>query len=138
MTIDFKAQWAKRRWWLNLILLFSLFMTFLYSPFDVVFKPLPQDQDVWFGYMFHGWQAKVGGMVHWVVYAALAWGLWTMKSWAWWLGSLYSTQVAVAMLMWPLLHKGTASWPAALLAGAIFAVPAIAFWRARSQFGRPA
>ncbi len=109
-------------------------MTFIYSPFDVVFKPLAQDEDVWFGYMFYGWAAKIGGLVHWVVYGALAWGLWKMAPWAWWLACLYSTQVAIAMFAWPLLNAEEAGLTGALIAGALFAIPAIAFWRARSQF----
>ncbi|MEM8766731.1 MAG: hypothetical protein AAGE43_04760 [Pseudomonadota bacterium] len=131
--MDLKADWAKRSWWLNLVLLFCLFMTFLYSPFDVVLKPLAEDEDVWLGYMFTGWAAKAGGVVHWVVYGALAWGLWFMRPWAWWLGSLYSTQVAIAMFLWPLFHAQS-SWVGALTAGALFAIPAIAFWRSRDQF----
>jgi len=136
MTIQtaLKTQWAKRPWWLNLVLLFCLYMTFVYSPFDVVFKPLAADEDVWLGFMFYGWQAKVGGVVHWIVYAALAWGLWGMKPWAWLLGSLYATQVAVAMLLWPLLQTGTDGLLGGVVAGAIFAIPAIAFWRARPLF----
>ncbi len=134
MSLDVKAEWARRSWWLNLILLFSLYMTFIYSPFDVVFKPLAEDQDVWLGYTFTGVAAKVGGVVHWVVYGALAWGLWWMRPWAWWLGSLYATQVAIAMFIWPLFHQEDAGWLGAALAGGIFAVPAVAFWRAGAQF----
>ncbi len=137
MAIDLKAQWAKRPWWLNVILLFSLYMTFIYSPFDVLLKPLAEDEDVWFGYMFHGTAAKVGGAVHWVVYAALAWGLWNMTSWAWLLGSLYATQVAIAMFLWPLLQLNSGSWLGASIAGVAFAIPAIAFWRSRTLFSQP-
>lgn len=134
MALDIKAEWAKRPWWLNLILLFALYMTFVYSLFDVVLKPLAEDEDVWLGLMFHGWAAKVGGVVHWVVYAALAWGLWHMKRWVWLLGSLYTSQVAVAMLLWPLMQTDSGSLMSALIAGALFAVPAIAFWRSKALF----
>ena len=130
----FKTQWAKRPWWLNLVLLFCLYMTFIYSPFDVLFKPLATDEDVWFGFVFHGWQAKVGGVVHWVVYAVLAWGLWTMKPWVWLVGSLYATQVALAMFLWPLIQQGSAGLLGGAIAGALFAVPAVAFWRSRPLF----
>ena len=131
-----KAQWARRPVWLNLVLLFCLYMTFIYSPFDVLFKPLGDDEDVWFGFVFYGWQAKVGGVVHWLVYAALAWGLWAMKPWVWLLGSLYATQVAIAMFLWPLIQTGSAGLLGAVIAGALFAVPAIAFWRGRHLFQR--
>jgi len=134
MGLDLTAQWARRPWWLNLILLFSLFMTFIYSPFDVALKPLAEDEDVWFGIMFHGTAAKVGGVVHWLVYAALAWGLWKMAPWAWLLGSLYTTQVAIAMFVWPILQNQSNSLVGAMIAGALFALPAIAFWRSRELF----
>lgn len=134
MSIDIKAEWLKRPVWLNLVLLFCLYMTFVYSPFDVLFKPLEEDEDVWLGLMFYGWQAKLGGIVHWLVYGALAFGLWFMKPWAWLLGSLYFTQVAVAMFLWPILQRGIESWPGALIAAALFAVPAVAFWRCKALF----
>ncbi|HEY5645671.1 MAG TPA: hypothetical protein VIS76_07015 [Pseudomonadales bacterium] len=134
MNMDLTAEWARRPWWLNLILLFCLFMTFIYSPFDVVFKPVADDQDVWFGYMFTGIAAKIGGVLHWIVYAALAWGIWRMAPWAWWLGSLYATQVALAMFLWPLLN-GMGGWAYSVVAGALFAVPAVALWRSRTRFG---
>ena len=135
MAFDLKSEWAKRPWWLNVVLLFCLYMTFIYSPFDVVFKPLADDEDVWLGYMFTGWAAKVGGVVHWLVYGALAWGIWTMRPWGWWLGSLYATQVAIAMFVFPLLYGGEgSSWIGALVAGGLFAIPAIAFWRSRALF----
>lgn len=134
MAFDVKAEWAKRPWWLNLILLFSLYMTFVYSVFDVVLKPLDEDEDVWLGVMFTGWAAKVGGVVHWIVYGALAWGIWFMRPWAWWLGSLYATQVAIAMFTWPLLQNPDGGWVPSVVAGSLFAVPAVAFWRSRALF----
>lgn len=129
-----KTQWALRPWWLNLVLLFSLYMTIVYSPFDVLLKPLAEDEDVWFGYMFTGVAAKVGGVVHWLVYAALTWGLWKMAPWTWLLGSLYATQVAIAMFVWPLLQSNASGLLGASVAGMLFATPAIAFWRSRSLF----
>ena len=127
-----KAEWARRPWWINLVLLFCVYMTFIYSPFDVVLKPLAEDEDVWLGLMLYGTAAKIGGAVHWIVYAALAWGLWRMTSWAWWLASLYATQVAIAMLLWPVFQgRGLLG---GLIAGAIFAIPAVAFWRGRKHF----
>ena len=134
MAIDLKAEWAKRPWWLNLILIFCLFMTLGYSIFDVVLKPLEHDEDVWLGVMFTGWAAKVGGVLHWIVYGALAWGLWHMRPWAWWLGSLYTTQVAIAMFAWPILNDESRGLLLPALIGALFAIPAIAFWRSRALF----
>ena len=131
--MDVRAEWAKRSWWLNGIMLFSLFMVFIYTPFDVGLKPVAEDEDVWFGYMFTGWAAKVGGLVHAVVYGLLGWGLWKMRPWVWWVGSLYLTQVAIAMFLWPLFNEQGTLLTAAI-AGGIFSIPAIAFWRAKDQF----
>lgn len=134
MAFDLKAEWARRPWWLNVIGLFCLYMTVIYSPFDVVGKPLAQDEDVWLGIIFTGWAAKIGGVLHWIVYAALTWGIWKLAPWAWWLGSLYATQVALAMLLWPILNEA-GGWPYAIVAGGLFSIPAVAFWRARKVFG---
>lgn len=136
MALSMKAEWEKRPWWLNLILLFCLFMTFAYSIFDVVLKPVAEDEDVWLGFVFTGWGAKIGGVVHWIVYAALAWGIWHLRPWAWWLGSLYTTQVAAAMFLWPLLQN-EGSLLTSSIAGLLFAVPAVAFWRSRPLFRGP-
>jgi hypothetical protein len=109
-------------------------MTFIYSPFDVVLKPMAEDEDVWFGFMFHGWAAKVGGVVHWLVYAALAWGLWRMEAWVWILGSLYTSQVALAMFLWPIMQTDSGSLISSLIAGGLFGIPAVAFWRSKPLF----
>ena len=77
--------------------------------------------------------AKVGGMAHFFVYAAIGWGLWKMRPWVWWVGSLYLTQVAIAMFLWP-LFQSQGGWIGAVIAGTLFAIPAIAFWRAKDQF----
>ncbi len=131
---DLKTEWAKRSWWMNLIMLFSAYMVIIYTPFDVGLKPIAEDEDVWFGYTFTGVAAKVGGLLHTIVYGALAWGLWKMRPWAWWLGSLYLTQVALAMFLWPLFNDRGGILTAAI-AGGLFAIPAVAFWMARDQFG---
>ena len=65
---------------------------------------------------------------------ALAWGLWKMRPWVWWVGSLYLTQVALAMFLWPLFNDQGGILTAAI-AGGLFAIPAVAFWMARDQFG---
>ena len=134
MAFQIKQEWAKRPVWLNIVLLFCLYMTFIYSPFDVLFKSVATDEDVWLGLVFHGWQAKVGGVMHWLVYGALAWGLWHMTSWAWWLGSIYATQVMLAMFLWPVFTLDPPNWTGGVIAGLLFALPAIAFWRSRALF----
>ena len=72
MTI---ANWlreglARRPLWMNAILAFCTYMTFIYLPWDVFIKPLEVDQEVWFGVLFTGWAAKAGALLHWFVYGA--------------------------------------------------------------------
>ena len=39
----------QRAWWANALLAFCLYMTIVYLPFDLFFKPLAQDQEVCLG-----------------------------------------------------------------------------------------
>ena len=52
------ANLKSRPVWMNLVLLFCAFMTFIYMPFDMFLKPVAEDQEVWFGIMLTGWAAK--------------------------------------------------------------------------------
>ena len=61
---------------MNALMLFCAYMTFIYLPWDVLLKPLSEDQEVWFGLLFTGWAAKAGGVLHWYVYGAGFWGFW--------------------------------------------------------------
>ena len=127
-------QWRKRVWWLNLLLLFCLYMTFLYMPYDVIWKSVAQDEDVWFGITLHGWPAKAGGVLHWFIYGAGAFGLWHSKSWIWPWAALYVTQVSIAMLLWNLLDPRGDGVLAGMVAASVFAIPAVALWRGRAHF----
>lgn len=119
--------------WMNAILAFCLFMSFVYVPFDLFLKPVEQDQEVWFGFMLTGWWAKATAPLHWAIYAAGAWGFWHMKRWLHPWAALYVAQVAVGMLVWSLLdERGSAlGGGVAFLA---FGALAVALWRARDQF----
>ena len=44
--------------WMNGLLAFCAYMTFIYMPFDIFIKPVAEDQEVWFGFMLTGWWAK--------------------------------------------------------------------------------
>ena len=133
-AIDLPAEWTKRPWWMNLILGFCIFMTFVYLPFDMFWKPVAADQEVWLGFLLEGWAAKLTEPLHWAIYAAGAYGMWNMRSWMWPWAAVYSLQVAISMLVWS-LTRGS------LLAGGvaftIFMIPTIALYRAREMFGNP-
>ena len=134
MNFDIRAEWAKRRWWMNLIFLFCLFMTFIYLPYDLFTKPVADDEEVWFGFVLHGWWAKSTGLLHWLVYGAGAYGFWKMAHWMWPWAAVYTAQVALSMLVWNLMDERGEGWTAGIAAAALFMIPTIALWRARSAF----
>ena len=124
----------RRPFWMNVVFLFCVYMTFVYLPWDVFIKPISQDEEVWFGILFYGWMAKVGGVVHWIVYASLTYGLWHMKSWARLLIIAYLLQVAWSMVFWALLRDDpTPVWLNLILA-MIFLFFSVLFYRQKSRF----
>ena len=50
-TNALSTEWRRRPWWMNCALCFCLFMTFVYMPFDMLLKPVAEDQEVWFGFL---------------------------------------------------------------------------------------
>ena len=129
-----RTQWRARPWWMNLMLGFCLYMTFVYMPFDVLWKPVAEDEEVWLGITLHGWAAKATAPLHWLIYAAGAYGFWNMRRWMWPWAAVYVAQVSIAMLVWNLADPRGAGLAAGLVAGVLFAVPAVALWRARGAF----
>ncbi|MDB4433365.1 SDR family NAD(P)-dependent oxidoreductase [bacterium] len=126
-----------RPWWMNLLMIFSAYMALVYVPWDLFVKPVAEDEEVWFGYLLHGWAAKATAPFHWVIYAAGAYGFRKMRSWMWPWASVYAAQVAVGMLVWNLVYGGggVGSWLLGLGAFVPFAVLAAALWKARPLFG---
>ena len=108
-------------------------MTFIYMPFDLFYKPVDQDAEVWFGYMPHGWAAKATEPLHWLIYGAGFFGFLKMKQWMFPWAALYVAQVAIGMAVWPWLYSETAWWMGALV-GLPFAALAVMLFRAKSQF----
>ena len=80
-------------------------MTFIYMPYDLFFKPVAEDEEVWFGFVLHGWEAKLTAPLHWLIYGAGAYGFWKMARWMWPFAALYTTQIAIAMLVWNLIDE---------------------------------
>ena len=72
-----------RPWWINLLWMFCLYMTFIYMPFDFFLKPTAEDREVWFGVALTGFWAKATEPFHWAIYALGAWGFWGMRPWMW-------------------------------------------------------
>ena len=129
---------ARRPIWMNALLLFCAYMALIYLPWDIFVKPIAADQEVWFGILFTGWTAKLLAFPHWAVYAAGMIGFWGMRSWMWPWASVYVAQVAFGMAVWPILQRGDAvGWLIGAAAGAVFAIPTVALWRARDRFQAP-
>ncbi len=118
--------------WMNFVLLFCAFMTFLYMPFDMFLKPVADDQEVWFGFMLTGWAAKATEPLHWLIYGFGCYGIWHMKKWLHPWAALYTVQVAIGMVVWSLIYSD-ASMVAALVA-LPFLLLAWMFWRAKPEF----
>jgi short-subunit dehydrogenase len=123
---------------MNALLLFCAYMALIYLPWDIFVKPVEVDQEVWFGLLFTGWTAKLLAIPHWAIYAAGMIGFWGMRSWMWPWASVYVAQVAVGMAVWPILERGgPVGWIIGIVAGAVFAIPTVALWRARDRFQTP-
>jgi len=127
-------QWQQRPWWMNLLMGFCLYMTFIYMPFDIFYKPVAQDEEVWFGVTLHGWPAKLTAPLHWLIYGAGAYGFWNMKRWMWPWAAVYCAQVVVAMFVWNLLDPRGGGVVSGAIAAAVFMLPTVALWRARATF----
>ena len=118
---------------MNVLWAFCLYMTFIYLPFDIFIKPVAGDEEVWFGFVLHGWAAKLTAPLHWLIYGAGAWGFWKMSRWMWPWAAVYVAQVAVAMLVWNLTDP-RGGIVAGLISAAVVAVPTVALWRAKARF----
>ena len=131
---DWRTELARRPWWMNGLLAFCLFMTFVYMPFDLFWKSIATDEEVWFGLMLHGWAAKLTEPLHWAVYAAGAYGFWKMRPWMWPWAAVYSAQISIGMLVWSLRDPRGRGWIGGAVAALVFLIPAVALWRARPRF----
>ena len=131
---DWRTELARRPWWMNGLLAFCLFMTFVYMPFDLFWKSIATDEEVWFGLMLHGWAAKLTEPLHWAVYAAGAYGFWKMRPWMWPWAAVYSAQISIGMLVWSLRDPRGRGWIGGAVAALVFLIPAVALWRARARF----
>ena len=128
-----KQDWQVRAWWMNLIFYFCIYMTFIYMPFDLFFKPVAEDQEVWFGFTLTGWGAKITEPLHWLIYGFGAYGFWKMKTWMWPWASVYVAQIVIAMFIWNILNE-VGNLGTATISALIFTVPMVALWRSRKQF----
>lgn len=135
-----RAQWARRPWWMNLMLLFCAYMTLVYLPWDIFVKPAEIDEEVWFGVRFHGVAAKIAAIPHWILYGLGAVGFYGMKSWMHPWASLYLLQVTIGFVVFPWLYGPgmPGSLVASVVSGAVWGGITWSMWRAAPLFGAPA
>ena len=128
-----KLIFTGRPVWMTALLLFCGYMTFIYMPFDLFYKPVAEDVEVWFGLALHGWAAKATEPIHWLIYGAGFYGFLKMKSWMFPWAAIYVAQVAIAMFLWPIVNDG-GNVGGGIVSGAVFVLLGIALWLARDDF----
>ncbi|MBW2316002.1 MAG: SDR family oxidoreductase [Deltaproteobacteria bacterium] len=131
----FRDRLAGRPGWMNALMLFSVFMAVIYCPWDILVKPAAIDEEVWFGIRFHGAWAKILAIPHWVLYAGMAHGFWRMRSWMHPWAAVYWAQVAIGMLIWPLLYvDGFGGVLVGVVSFLAFGALTRALWQAKPLF----
>ncbi len=135
------AQWWRERlgqrpWWMNGLMVFCAYMAIVYMPWDFFVKPVGRDAEAWFGFLLHGWWAKLTEPLHWAIYAAGAYGFWRLRAWMWPWAALYAAQVTIGMFVWNVAYVGgPRGWFVGLLSVVPFGALTLALWQARDRFG---
>lgn len=126
---------GRRPAWMNVLLGFCAYMSFVYMPWDFFVKPVAADEEVWLGFLLHGWAAKATEPIHWAIYAAGTYGFWRMRSWMWPWAGVYAAQIAVGTTIWLVLHVGGArGWLLAAASAVVYGGLTGALLRARDRF----
>src|SRR5262245_32852811 len=99
-------RFRERPWWMNALMVFCAFMTFLYMPWDFFVKPVATDAEAWLGVLLRGPGAKLTEPIHWIIYAVGMYGFWRMRPWMWPWAAVYAATVTFGMFLWPLLYIG--------------------------------
>ncbi|MCP5045500.1 MAG: SDR family oxidoreductase [bacterium] len=131
-----KDLFRDRPVWINALMIFSSFMAFLYMPWDIFWKPVAEDQEVWFGIMFTGWWAKLAAIPHWLVYGAAIHGFRRRRPWICSWGALYTAQISLGMLVWSInvFESSLLGILFGLISAAPFALLTLALVDAREHF----
>ncbi len=132
-----QRQLARRPWWMNALLIFCVYMAFFYVPWDLFLKPVSRDAEVFLGYAFHGWAAKLTNPLHWFIYGAGTYGFWRMRPWMHPWAALYASQVALSLCIWSVrTSPGLRGWAFGLTLLLLVGALAVALWRSRPLFQR--
>jgi hypothetical protein len=100
---------------------------------DLVDKPadllMPNhDVQVWFGYRFAGWLAKLLTLPHLVIYGYAAYGLWRLTPLGWWVAFLYLLYMPITLLVYLLLYASGEAWEIIFAAISLLLIAAIAVY----------
>jgi short-subunit dehydrogenase len=121
--------------WMNALMVFCFYMAFVYVPWDFLMKPLAHDEEVWFGLRLYGFGAKLTEPLHFLIYGAGFYGFLRMRPWMHPWAAVYAAQVAIGMLVWPLVYVGGFGGVAmGLVSAAAFAYLTRMLWRAEPLF----
>ncbi len=132
-----RERLRQRPWWMNLLMIFCAYMTFIHMPYDLFIKPVAVDQEAWFGLLLRGWGAKLTEPLHWAIYTAGAYGFWRMSRWMYPWAALYAAQVTFGMLVWNIVYVGgLRGWVVGLLSLIPFGALTLGLWNARESFGK--
>jgi len=135
MASWWRSQMARRPLWMNALLIFCAYQTFIGIPWDFFVKPVARDAEAWFGLLLHGWAAKATEPIHWAIFAAATYGFWRMRPWMWPWAAVYAAQVTFGMLVWALVYVGGGRGFAIGVASALpLAAITLALWRSRELF----
>lgn len=130
-----EEQSAYRPWWMNALMIICAYIAFIYVPWDFIAKPIDEDHEIWLGVAFRGWAAKLTEPLHFLIYAAGAYGFWRMRPWMWPWAAVYAGTLTFTMAVWPLLYVGgIGGWALALGAVIPFGVITWALWNSRDAF----
>jgi hypothetical protein len=113
---------------------FCAFMAFAYLPWDMFWKPVASDQEVWLGFALSGWAAKATEPLHWAIYGAGTYGFWKMRVWMHPWAAVYTASIAIGMLIWGARDAHASALYVGLCGFVAFAALTIALWRARPRF----
>jgi hypothetical protein len=105
---------------------------------DLVGKPadllMPNhDVQVWFGYRFEGWLAKLLTLPHLVIYGYAAYGLWWLTPLGWWVAFLYLLYLPITLLVYLLLYASGEAWELIFAAISLLLIALIAVYLYRQR-----
>ena len=122
-----------RPWWMTALMLLCALQVFILLPGELFFRPLAEDQEVWFGYVLTGWAAKITNPIHWLIYAFGMVGFYRMRPWMHPWAALYTTQVAIGAFVWSIRDESVPLVGAVVSLGAMLGL-AWLLWRSKGRF----